>query len=50
VVATLGQPAVLAPILVSTFAVVVAFGLHFGRVGSWLSPAKKPTTDLLSEA
>lgn len=41
VVATLSQPEVLAPMLGGTLTVVLAFGLHFGRVGSWLAPTNK---------
>ncbi|HEY3257077.1 MAG TPA: prolipoprotein diacylglyceryl transferase family protein [Polyangiaceae bacterium] len=41
VLTTLGQPAVLSAVLGSTFTVVLAFGLHFGRVGSWLAPTNK---------
>lgn len=41
VLETLAQPAVLSTILGGTLTVVLAFGLHFGRVGSWLVPANK---------
>jgi phosphatidylglycerol:prolipoprotein diacylglycerol transferase len=47
---TLAEPAALTPILSGTFAVVLAFGVHFGRVGSWLAPASKARSNLLGEA
>lgn len=50
VLATLGQPAVLTAILGATLAVVLAFGLHFGRVGSWLLPTNKASAKVLSGA
>lgn len=48
VAVTLAQPTVLATILGGTLTVVLAFGLHFGRVGSWLSPSKPAS--MLGEA
>jgi hypothetical protein len=49
VIGALTQPAVLGPILGGTSTVVLAFGLHFGRVGSWLARGK-PSAQLLGEA
>lgn len=50
VLVTLSQPAVLSAILGGTLTVVLAFGLHYGRVGSWLAPANKATPSLLGQA
>jgi len=47
---TLGQPTVLTTILGGALTVVLAFGVHFGRVGSWLTPASKPRPNLLTQA
>jgi phosphatidylglycerol---prolipoprotein diacylglyceryl transferase len=50
VLAALSVPDVLIPILGSTLAVILAFGVHFGRVGSWLAPSNKPRPNLLGQA
>jgi phosphatidylglycerol:prolipoprotein diacylglycerol transferase len=47
--AALSEPGVLASVLGGTLTVVLAFGVHFGRVGSWLAPPDKSRTDLLSD-
>ena len=50
VATTLGDPAVLVPVSGGTLTVILAFGLHFGRVGSWLAPSNKPQPNVLGEA
>jgi phosphatidylglycerol:prolipoprotein diacylglycerol transferase len=47
---TLSQAPVLSAILGGTCTVILAFGLHFGRVGSWLAPAAKAAPSLFGRA
>jgi phosphatidylglycerol---prolipoprotein diacylglyceryl transferase len=47
VLATLSQLEVLALILGGALTALLAFGLHFGRVGRWLPPTNEPEVNLL---
>lgn len=49
IAASLQQPEVLAAVMGGALTVVLAFGVHVGRVGSWLAPPKEPRP-ALSEA